>query len=346
MSRESLSPAGDLARRLLGLLAIMVGAAVLLWSLAGAPYKGYQGESVEVVVPRGAPPAQVARLLREAGVIRSVLLFRLQAVMVDGSGRLQAGEYRFESPMSTGAVLKRILDGDVILHRVTFPEGLTGAEIIDRLASAGLAGLEELEEAFSDPSLLEDLDAEAWDLEGYLFPETYHFARPTPARQIFRAMVERFRQEFDEGLRSRGAEMGMTVREAVIMASLIEKETSLEEERGMISAVFHNRLRRGMPLQCDPTVIYALQMEGKYRGFLTRGDLKHDSPYNTYVNPGLPPGPIASPGSASLQAAVRPDDVSHLYFVADGSGGHTFSRTLDEHLRAVQRYRRLSREGT
>jgi len=334
------------ARRIAQAFALLLGAGVILWILIGLPYKGYPGDAVELVVPRGTAPAEVARLLGEAGVIRSPLIFRIQAKLMGRSERLQAGEYRFEGPISTGEALRRITEGNVILHRVTFPEGLAGREVIDRLVELGLASREELSEAFTETGPVEDLDPSAADLEGYLFPDTYHFARSTPARQILGAMVRRFREELGDGIGSSARRLGLSVREVVTMASLVEKETSLDRERGRVSAVFHNRLRLRMPLQCDPTVIYALAADGRYSGSLSRADLAYDSPYNTYVNPGLPPGPIAAPGRASLEAAVHPDDTDDLYFVADGSGGHTFSRSLEDHVRAVERYRRLGRRGT
>jgi UPF0755 protein len=329
----------------LGALAILFAAAVLAIGTLSAPYKGYPEESAEVLIPRGASPAQVARILQDAGVIRSPILFRLQTRFSGSSELLQAGEYRFSVRLTPGEVLHRIVSGDVILHRLTIPEGLTGREAIQRVARMGLAEEEDLLAAFANPEAMRDLDPEASDLEGYLFPETYYFARPAPARKILGEMVSRFRAEFTAALRERAEERRMTLRGVVTMASLIEKETSIPEERRRVSAVFHNRLRRGMSLQCDPTVIYALASDGLYRGTLTRDDLAYASPYNTYLNPGLPPGPIAAPGLAALEAALDPAEVPDLYFVADGSGGHHFSRSLQEHQRAVERFKRLRKQG-
>ncbi len=338
------------ARRLLpgAILAIAVlgsVAAVLAWGSLAGPYQGWEGASIQVVIPRGASPGVVSRMLEEAGVVRSGRFFLLQARLAGDSERLQAGEYEFAGPVTPLEVIERLATGAVTLHRLVLPEGLTGAEVIDRIVELRLAGREELRAAFADPSLVRDLDPEASDLEGYLFPDTYRLARPTPARQIFAEMVARFRKEVTGEFLTRARQLGLDVRDVVTLASLIEKETGMPHERGRISAVFHTRLRRRMLLQCDPTVIYALAADGRYRGSLSREDLRYDSPYNTYVNPGLPPGPIASPGRESLVAALAPHDTTDLYFVADGSGGHSFSRSLEDHLRAVARYRRLQRRG-
>jgi UPF0755 protein len=325
--------------------ALLAIAAAAAYGVAAAPYLGYEEDSILVVIPRGSPPAHVASLLHEAGVIRSPFFFRALVRLRFAAERLKAGEYLFEGPARPGEVLSRIVGGDVYLHRITIPEGLAGRAVIERIGRKGLAVVEELESAFRDASPIRDLDPEARDLEGYLFPDTYHFPRGIPAARILEEMVARFRRELDEGLLARAAETGMTLREVVTIASLIEKETSIPEERDRISAVFHNRLQRGMPLQCDPTVIYALAAEGLFRGTLTREDLEYASPYNTYLHPGLPPGPIASPGRASLEAAVSPASVRDLYFVADGTGGHAFSISLEDHLRAVERYRHSRKKG-
>ena len=334
-------------------LLLLVAALAVLGAIAGArawrsmtaPFKAYQGEAAVVTIVRGASLPEVARALRDAGIVRSAQLFSLGARVRGDAGRLQAGEYLFERPMSPWEVLDKILRGDVVLRSVTIPEGLSGPQVIERFARAGLATAVDLEAAFRDVSLVAGWDSEARDLEGYLFPETYRFARGTPARRIVGTMVGRFRLLLNEGLRERAARLGMTTREAVTLASLIERETSIASERPRISAVFHNRLRAGMPLQCDPTVIFALAAAGRASGELSSEDLAFVSPYNTYLNAGLPPGPIASPGRAAIEAAVSPAAVADLYFVADGTGGHRFSTSLAEHQRAVARYRRLRRGG-
>ena len=242
-------------------------------------------------------------------------------------------------------MLSRLERGDVLLHGVTIPEGLDLIEIAERLAQEGFGEKEALLATFRDPAPIRERDDKASDLEGYLFPETYRFPRGASADTITRTMVERFWHEAGEDFPERATEAGLSLREAVTLASLIERETSLPEERGRISRVFHNRLERRMRLQCDPTVIYALRREGREVGRLTYRDLEFDSPWNTYVSYGLPPGPIASPGKASLDAAVTPDEGRDLYFVAAPEGGHRFSATLDAHLQAVDVWRRYSRSS-
>jgi UPF0755 protein len=203
-----------------------------------------------------------------------------------------------------------------------------------------LGSIEGFEQAFEDVSILEGLDDEASNLEGYLYPDTYFLPRSISESGILRAMVRRFRTAFGEAEQKRARALGLSVRQAVTLASMVERETHLPEERGLVSAVFHNRLQKGMLLQCDPTVIYALVLQGKYDGRLTRKGLRVKSPYNTYLHAGLPPGPIANPGNDALQAALHPAQSDYLYFVATGEGNHQFSRTLAEHRRAVDLHRR------
>lgn len=330
---------------LAGGLALLAAAGAAAYGLAESRYRGFADESVLLEIPRGAAPAEVAAILHSAGVIRSPGYFRVLIRLRGASGVLKAGEYLFRGETRPGRVLDRIVRGEVYLHRVTIPEGLAGRRVLERLRALHLVGSGDLEEAYRDVSLIEDLDPAAEDLEGYLFPDTYYFPRGATAGRILKEMTTRFRQELEPEILTSAARQGMSLREVVTLASLIEKETSLPEERERISAVFHNRLKIGMALQCDPTVIYALAADGLYDGVLTREDLEYESDYNTYIHPGLPPGPIASPGGASLRAAVEPLDVKDLYFVADGTGGHAFSRSLEDHLRAVQRYRRVRRSG-
>ena len=324
------------------LLAILAGAVVLLlfqrWL---GPYKGYGSASIVISIPKGSSPGDVAARLTDAGVVRSSRGLRWLARLRGVSGSLKAGEYEFRGEIAPGAVLDRLVEGDVLLHRLTIPEGLSGPEVIRRVAALALAPAADLEKAYNDPSPVRDIDGGAENLEGYLFPDTYRFARGTSAGRIMEEMVDGFKRAFGPPLRRLAVERGMSVRQVVTLASLIEKETSVPVERARVSSVFHNRLRLGMALQCDPTVIYALATDGKYNGSLTRDDLEYASPYNTYLNAGLPPGPIASPGAAALRAAVEPAETLDLYFVADGSGGHTFSTSLADHLQAVTRYRQI-----
>jgi UPF0755 protein len=289
-------------------------------------------------VEKGQGVGTIARNLAGSGLIRSPLAFRL-AYRLSYSGRsLKAGEYAFPGPVTMKDILEAMTKGKVYLQPVTVPEGLTGAETAEEFARAGLATRDAFLEAFADRSLVADWDPEAPNAEGYLFPETYRFPRRTSARQFVARMIGQFESVFGEAWRLRARELGLTLRQVTTLASLIEKETSRPEEKKLVSAVFHNRLRLGMKLDCDPTVIYALKLEGKYEGRLLSRDLKFASPYNTYLHSGLPPGPIANPGRDSLEAALYPAEDDSLYFVARGDGSHHFSRTFREHQRAVNEY--------
>jgi UPF0755 protein len=302
------------------------------------PYRGFEAPEVFFDVPSGAGVGEIARQLADAGIVPDELTFRVAARVSGHDRRLQAGEYRFADPISPLEVVNRLARGDVFTRPLTFPEGLTIREMAAVFERAGLGSASEFERAGADGSLVGQLDPGAPDLEGYLFPDTYALSRRPGAAGTVRAMVERFRQSFDADLRAEAARLEMSLREVVTLASLIEKETAAPDERPIVSAVYHNRLARRMPLQCDPTVIYALMRAGRWRGNLTRADLQMNSPYNTYRFPGLPPGPIASPGLASLQAAVRPADVPYLYFVSRNDGTHVFATTLAEHNRNVQEW--------
>jgi UPF0755 protein len=235
-------------------------------------------------------------------------------------------------------VVDKLARGDVYVINITFPEGLNATEMAKIFEMHGLGPASAFVAAARDPSPIKVLDAAARDLEGYLFPETYMLSRRTDAARLVRMMTARFDQVFTVDMRQAAGDRGLTVRQVVTLASIIEKEASRPEERPLVAAVYENRLRIGMALQCDPTVIYALARVGKYTGNLRREDLAFDSPYNTYRYPGLPPGPIASPGRASLEAAVHPAPVDFLYFVSRNDGSHEFSRTLEEHNRNVQKW--------
>lgn len=303
-----------------------------------APHRGYTGDEVFVDVAAGDSSRVIASRLADAGVVQDALTFRL-AVWQSGRDRqLQAGEYHFDEPLSALDVIDTIARGRVYLRLITFPEGLTIEEMATVFDGSPFGDRDAFMVAANRVELISDLDPDATSLEGYLFPETYALPRDAAADDLVEAMVSQFRQTFRPELRDHVRQSEMTVREAVTLASLIEKETGSADEHPLVSAVYTNRLRIGMPLQCDPTVIYALQLEGLYDGNLTRANLKHDSPYNTYVYGGLPPGPIAAPGRAALEAVVAPADVSHLYFVSRNDGTHEFADTLREHNRNVQRY--------
>lgn len=313
------------------LLAILGAIAARIVIAEIRPYKGYSGNEQFVEIPAGAGPASIGRRLVEAGVIRDTLGFRFELTRSGAGRRLQAGEYRFDQPMTVKEVVAKIARGDVYLLQITFREGLTILEMAQVFESRGFGPAAEFVAAASDPTPIRGLDQTARDLEGYLFPDTYTMARQATAAQLVARMVTGFEQALTPKLRSDAAARGLSVRELVTLASVIEKETGKAEERPLVAAVYANRLRIGMALQCDPTVIYALQRAGRYNGNLTRADLQSDSPYNTYRYPGLPPGPIAAPGQASLEAAVHPADAPYIYFVARGDGSHAFATTLPEH---------------
>ena len=329
-------------KKLLGfLLLVMVGAcaaAGLLYLRTSDPYRGYQGAEQFVEIPQGSGSAPIGARLVEAGVIRDLATYRL-ALWLSRQGRhLKAGEYRFDRAMTPIAVIDKIARGDVYVISVTFPEGLTAAEMGKIFEAHGLGTAASFVQAAKDPAPIRDLDPAAHDLEGYLFPETYALPRHTDAAKLVRMMVARFEKVFTPDLRQAAAARHLTVRQAVTLASIVEKETARADERPLVAAVYTTRLRIGMPLQCDPTVIYALAKAGRYDGNIHKDDLSFDSPYNTYRYPGLPPGPIASPGRASLDAALHPADADFLYFVSRNDGSHEFSRTLEEHNRNVQKF--------
>lgn len=332
---------------------LAVGVAVTAVALGAAwgvrelnrPWSGWPGESVTVELSEGMPAGTMIRALGEARVVRKPTLLKLWLRWKGGDETLHAGEYRFEHPSTPIEVLERLRRGDVVLHAVTVPEGLTLVETARRIADAGFADEDALFAAFSDPAPILDFDPEAGDLEGYLFPDTYRFPRGETAPRIMEALVGRFREMAGPDYDERAGRAGLSLRQAVVLASLIEKETSLPSERPRISRVFHNRLDREMPLQCDPTVIYALRRDGIEVRALSRRDLAHQSPWNTYVHVGLPPGPICSPGRDSLLAALDPSEGDELYFVASPDGGHRFSATLEGHLRAVREWRDYSRSS-
>jgi UPF0755 protein len=253
---------------------------------------------------------------------------------------LKAGEYTILLPISAKNILLILTEGKVKLYPITIPEGLTRRETACHLESSLSIASQKFLKVSDNICLISDLDPDAENLEGYLFPETYSFPKNPDAEAIGTAMITQFRKIFDETWRKRAEELDLTIREIVILASLIEKETSRPEEKALISGVFHNRLRIGMKLDCDPTIIYALKEEGLFKGRLRTRDLKLDTPYNTYLYGGLPPGPIANPGRGTLEAALYPAEVDYLYFVSKNDGSHHFSRSFREHQNAVNKYQR------
>ena len=299
---------------------------------AGAP-------AMRLLVPPGGNAESIGRDLQVMGLTVHPLVFRLLARSRGVSGQLKAGDYALEGPLSLQQILDKIARGDVVRRAVTVPEGRTLVEIAVIVAAQGLDAQAFLRAA-RDATAIQDLDPRAADLEGYLFPDTYDLPHaPQPELALVQRMTQRFRAVVTPHV-GKLADRGLDVRQLVTMASIVELETGRAEERPRIAAVFLNRLRKGMLLQTDPTIIYALKKKGRWDGNIRRADLLLDSPYNTYRHAGLPPGPIGCPGKDALLAVVDPAPTKDLFFVSRNDGTHQFSETLTEHNRAVDRYQR------
>jgi UPF0755 protein len=289
---------------------------------------------VLVQLKPGSSARRIAADLKQAGVIRSEYAFLLWHY-ARGHKSLKAGEYAFEHPASALEVYDRIGRGDIYFHTVVIPEGFNIFDIATALQTAGLGAKDDfLQIARKETTLVHDLDPKAPSLEGYLFPDTYHFTRTQSPHDMAAAMVHRFRQA------AREAGLSGDFHRTVTMASIVEKETGAPEERPVVASVFYNRMARNMVLATDPAVIYAALLNNRYRGTIYQSDLQFDSPYNTYKYAGLPPGPICNPGRASLQAAMKPANTEYLFFVSDNEGHHRFARTEAEHASNVAAYRR------
>jgi UPF0755 protein len=332
-------------KRLIGwtlalLVAAAIGVAGWVYVSLERPYKGYEASEQFVEIPPGSGTAGMGRRLADAGVIRSAASFRAAVWLRGNARRLQAGEYRFDRPMTAAEVVDRIARGDVYVRSITFREGLTVREMASHYETSGFGPAADFSTASKRADLITAIDPAARDLEGYLFPDTYTLPRRATAEQLVERMVGRFQKALTPDVRDQAAQRGLSVRELVTLASLVEKETGKAEERPIIAGVYSNRLKIGMGLQCDPTVIYALLLAGRYDGNIRKGDLQIDSPYNTYRYAGLPPGPIAAPGEAALKASANPAEVPYLYFVSRNDGSHVFATTLDEHNRNVNEFQR------
>jgi UPF0755 protein len=326
-------------KALLALFVIAALAAGYLCVSLYQPYQGFGGEGVYVDIPRGASQRTIARLLGENGVVRSRIAFELLC-RYRKQRTMQAGEYFFDHPVTEFDVYDTIVNGRVYVKEFVVPEGFTMFDIADLAAQNGFLTRDEFLVAARDPSLVRDIAPNAPSLEGFLFPATYEFPRHMSGKDMTDAMVKKFRQVWAT-LPPTSAAAKLNAQQVVTLASLVERETPLSDERPHVAGVFENRLRVGQPLQCDPTVVYALTLTGAYSGKLSGNDLHFSSPYNTYRNKGLPPGPIANPGEAALRAALDAPPTDDFYFVANTKGGHFFSKTLKEHNRNVALYRRL-----
>ena len=326
-----------LASLLLLALVVAALAAFAIYAPFG-PAAGVSGANATYVdIAPGTGTTAIASQLEHAGVIRSRFAFDLLRALK--GGKLLAGEYRFDHPAPATEVYARILRGDVYTVSLTIPEGYNIFDIAQAVANAGLGHRDAfLAAERSRTDLIADLSPNATTLEGYLFPDTYRFSRHTTPAEMLAAMVKQFRQVAAQlSLASNSAQ---PVANTVILASLVEKEVNQDSERPLVAGVFVNRLAQGMPLATDPSVIYAALLQGRYRGTIYESDLQFESPYNTYRNAGLPPGPICNPGIAALKAAISPAHTDFLYFVADAQGHSRFSATLKEHAQQVEDYRR------
>jgi UPF0755 protein len=323
----------------LALAALAGGAFAAWWHETALPKIAEGAPAVRFVVPLGASAEAIARQLHSLGLVRHPLVFRVLAQSRGKSARLKAGEYALSGPLSLEGILDALCRGDVVRRDLTVPEGRSLDEIAALVTAEGL-GKEAFLEAARDPAPVHDLDPAASDLEGYLFPDTYDVPQaPEAPRALVRRMAQRFRQVIGPELQ-RISEQGLTVREVVTLASIVELETASATERPRIAAVFLNRLEKGMPLQTDPSIIYALKRAGRWDGNIRKRDLDIVSPYNTYRRRGLPPGPLGSPGREAIRAVLEPAGTKELYFVSRNDGTHEFSETLAAHNRAVDRYQR------
>ncbi|MEK6371485.1 MAG: endolytic transglycosylase MltG [Acidobacteriota bacterium] len=315
---------------------LAAGGGWFLWSAVTSPYKGYSEPKKLVEVRKGLRTAAVVRHLQAEGVVRDQYIPLIYMKLIRYKDSVKAGVYEFSKPMSAADVLEKLIRGDVVLKSVTIREGLDRFAIGRLFAAEGFGREAEWDKLTADGESVRDIAPEAKSLEGYLFPDTYKFSPGTPPKAIVQAMTDNFRKHF-------GAEMnyittGLTLHQTVTLASIVETEAKLPPERPLVASVYFNRINRRMLLGADPTVIYALKLAKRWDGNIQKADLQIDSPYNTYRFPGLPPGPIANPGVASLRAAAAPAKSHFLYFVARHDGSHAFSSTLDEHNRNVQKY--------
>jgi len=306
---------------------------------------GTPAEGLLIEIPRGLGARELVGLLKEKKVIQSSAVAFSYILYSGNRHKLQAGEYLFDHPQTIPEVVNKITSGAVYLHHFTVAEGLTLEATGQKWEQQGFGSAADFKKAASDAiALVRRFDSKATSVEGYLFPETYSFPSHTGPRQVVESMIGRF-QQVAAKLREAVPEnkWPLNLHDTVILASLVETEAAQPDERTLVASVYLNRLRMHILLQCDPTVIYALSQADRYQGRLTFADLRYQSPYNTYVYPGLPPGPIASPGYPSLLATIQPADTNYLYFVRTVEARHTFSETLAAHNRAVAAYRKLKR---
>ena len=311
-------------------------AALIYYSSTPINPDGNKDTVALVDIPTGSSFVKITEILNKAGLIKSRFLFYCLALTKRATRSIRAGEYEFSDSMTPGAVIDKLLRGEIKYYRITIFEDFTTQEIVERLAESKLIDEETFLELAYDRDFLNTLGIKAKSIEGYLFPETYKFNRSMSTRQIMKTMVNRFWKRVTPEMVKRAEELGFDLNQFVTFASIVGKESGNQAERPMISAVFHNRLKKRMPLQSDPTAVYDLE---DFSGKVRRSHLKRKSPYNTYIIRGLPPGPIANPGIDSLNATLNPAKVNYLYFVSQKDGTHYFSSSLDMHNQAANRYR-------
>jgi UPF0755 protein len=322
---------------LLMLIFVFIGAAGVYLNIVSYAQKSPNTAFVEqlVVVQSGQRFKTLSTLLHQKGVILYPLKFRLFARIKGYDKRVKAGEYMLSSTMTPKKILETMVDGKVHLHRLTIPEGYNLRQIAQAVDNAGFASETDFLKAADDPGFVHAKGIDAKTFEGYLYPDTYYFPRGVTPENIISAMVKRFWSVFKPEWEERAKTLGMTIHQVITLASIIEKETAVADERPIISSVFHNRLKRNMRLESDPTVIYGM---GDYNGNITRKDLERPTPYNTYTMKGLPPGPISNTGAKAIEAALYPADGKFLYFVSRNNGTHYFSTNFKDHSRAVRKY--------
>lgn len=312
------------------------------WIFLSSPANSSQ-ETIRVSVKQGMTAHGVAQLLEKQGVITDARKFYLFCRVHKAGQKLQAGDYAFSSSLTPAQILERINQGKVLQYRVTFPEGSSLWDVAKILEQKGLGSGKKIIEKASSPSFIQSLGFDLPSLEGYLFPETYLFKPSQNEASILETMVRQFQLNFPEEWKKRTEEIGLTVHQVVILASLVESEARVDSERPLIAAVFLNRLKRDMPLQSDPTAVYDLP---DFSGPVMKEHLKRQTPYNTYQKKGLPIGPICNPGIKSIEAVLYSQEVPYLYFVSNNDGTHRFSETLGDHNRAVRDYRQKIRVQT
>lgn len=303
---------------------------------------GHSAAPVVVEFETGASFRQITKTLKEKGLIRDLKAFTLLATLRGSMKKVQAGEYEFNAAMLPGSILEKLEKGLVIRHQITIPEGYNIREIAELLERKSLSQKEKFLDKASDRAFLSAIGVDAATAEGFLFPDTYQFPKGMSDEAMIKKMVSRFREVSGDGLEMQAKAVGLSPKEVVTLASIVEKETGAASERPRIARVFLNRLNKGIPLQSDPTVIYGIK---DFNGNLTRKDLLTKTPYNTYQRRGLPPGPIANPGADSVKAVLYPEEGAYLYFVSRNDGTHYFSKTLSEHNRAVYKYQLANKKG-